>query len=151
MPNNILFYFLQPVCTHACFSALVSCLDCLKVHCQLQSKQSVHDACKADIAPDLQDHESFSMHVGNGCANGQTCLSLDDGEVCSPNSKSACQCYDEELPEGSRCDLYGKQLSCTLRLMHMFVDAQTHITLGVFQWTVQIAPRHMRDHYVCKI
>ncbi|KAL0052028.1 hypothetical protein WJX82_006776 [Trebouxia sp. C0006] len=45
--------------------------------------------------------------TGNGCANGHTCLSLDDGEVCRPNSQSACQCYDEELPEGSRCDLYG--------------------------------------------
>jgi len=64
------------------------------------------------------------MRVGSGCANGQTCLSLDDGEVCRPNSMSACQCYDEELPEGSRCDLYGKQSSCILRLMHMFVYAQ---------------------------
>ena len=91
------------------------------------------------------------MHVGNGCANGQTCLSLDDGDVCSPNSKSACQCYDEELPEGTRCDLYGKQMSCTSRLMHMLFDAQLCITLGVFQWTIWTAPGYMLDHHVCKV
>ena len=73
----------------------------------------------------MQDHQSLSMRVGSGCANGQTCLSLDDGEVCRPNSQSACQCYDEELPEGgSCCDLYGKQPACMSRLMHMFVGAQ---------------------------
>ena len=120
----------------------------LKIHCQLQSKHCVHHACKASIASDLQDHESFSTHVGNGCANGQTCLSLDDGEVCRPNSKSACQCYDEELPEGSRCDLYGEQLFCTSCLMHMIPDVHMHIALGVLlsiHWTASIAPRNMGD------
>lgn len=88
------------------------------------TQQSVRHACKSDSAFDMQDNESFGMRVGNGCANGQTCLSLDDGEVCRPNSQSACQCYDEELPEGSRCDLYGERPSYMLRLMHVFVDAQ---------------------------
>ena len=111
-----LLYLFDQICIHAC----TECICCLfglpplvllNLLCRLQSKQNVQHASKADIASDMQDRDSFSIRVGNGCGNGQTCLSLDDGVVCSPNSKSACQCYDEELPEGSRCDLYGKQMS----------------------------------------
>ena len=47
--------------------------------------------------------------TGNVCGNRQTCVDylIDEGEVCGTSSSSGCECTNEPLYDGSRCDLYG--------------------------------------------
>ena len=47
--------------------------------------------------------------AGEVCGSEDTCTEtqLNTGEVCGTSSKSGCSCAPDQLPGGSRCDLYG--------------------------------------------
>ena len=83
----------------------------------------------------------LSWLAGEVCGSEDTCTEtqLNTGEVCGTSSTSGCSCAPDQLPEGSRCDLYGNISSCSRVIITKIIT--TAVLLAVLHF-VHVAPIH---------